>query len=161
MKIEIMKAEGEWFVWVLVLISVLVVLFMPKKNLTWVGVYITFGMAGYMTWVADAIVGGTFDLFDLAGKKTIELGDAFLISFVPASLSAIFANFYNPRKRWVYAVFFTLLSFVLELGLVQTGYMENINWKTIYGIPVYFFFYGFFFPWFLRVLTKKKLKVDT
>ncbi|MGM7721792.1 hypothetical protein [Metabacillus sp. Hm71] len=158
---EIMKAEGEWFAWLLVIISVLIVLLMPKKNLTWVGIFITFAVAGYLTWLADSIVGGSFDLFDLAGKNTIELGDAFLLSFVPPSLATIFVNFYNSKYRWIIAVIFTLLSFVLELGLVRTGYMENKNWETVYGIPVYFAVFGFLFPWFLGLLSKKMMKSDT
>ncbi|WP_139367383.1 hypothetical protein [Metabacillus halosaccharovorans] len=156
-----MKYEGEWYVWILVIISVFSVLLMPKKNLTWVGIFITFGVSGHITWLSDSIVGGAIDLFDLAKKNSIELSDAFLISFVPPCISTIYVNFYTPQKKWAFALIFTLLSFVLEIGLVKFGYMENKNWETLYGIPVYFIFYRFFFPWFLGLLSKKKVKIDS
>ncbi|WP_338448460.1 hypothetical protein R4Z09_19815 [Niallia oryzisoli] len=155
---EFMRYEGEWYVWILVIISVFTVLLMPKKNLTWIGVFITLGVAGHLTWISDSLVGGAFDLFDLAKKNTIELSDAFLISFVPACISTIYVNFYNFKKGLIFSSIFTLLSFVLEIGLVKVGYMENKNWETWYGIPVYFIFYRFFFPWFLGLLSKKLVK---
>jgi len=66
---QFMKYQGEWYVWVLVTVSILIVLFMPKKNLTWIGVFVTLGVAGYLTWVADSIAGSIFDLFDLAKRN--------------------------------------------------------------------------------------------
>lgn len=32
---EFMKYEGEWYVWTLFIITILFVIFMPKKKLTW------------------------------------------------------------------------------------------------------------------------------
>lgn len=155
---EIMKYQGEWYVWTLFIISVLIVLFMPKKNLTWVGVYIVLGVSGHFTWLANTIAGSALDTFDLAKKNTTELSDTFLLSFVPACISVIYVNFYSSKKRWTFAIIFTLLSFFLELGLVKVGYMKNVTWKTWYGLPVYFLLYSFFFPWLLKLLSKPLVK---
>lgn len=159
---EIMKYQGEWYVWTLLFFLILIVLLMPKKNLTWAGIFITLGVAGHLTWVSDSIAGSVLDLFDLAKRNTTELSDSFLLSFVPACISIIYVNFYSSHKRWIFAVIFTLFSFFLELGLVKVGYMRNKNWETWYGIPVYFIIYRFFFPWFLKlIITKKLTKVSS
>lgn len=156
---EFMKYEGEWYVWILVLISILLVLIMPKKNLTWVGIFITICVSVGLTWGSDSIAMSVFDLFDLAKKQTIEISDALLISFVPACIATIFVNFYKPQKKWVFTFVFTLLCFVLELGLVKFGYMKNNDWKTWYGIPVYFTVFRFFFPWYLKLISKELVKI--
>ncbi|WP_338787684.1 hypothetical protein [Metabacillus sp. FJAT-53654] len=151
---ELMKYEGEWYVWTLVITTILFVLIMPKKNLTWVGIFITIVFSSGFSWISDSIAGSLIDLFDLAKKQTIEPGDAMLISFVPASIATIYVNFYKPHKKWIFAFVFTLLCFVLELGLVKSGYMVNNDWNTWYGIPVYFTLFRFFFPWYLQLLSK-------
>ncbi|ALC81912.1 MULTISPECIES: hypothetical protein [Bacillus] len=157
---EIFKVEGEWYVWILGVALLLIVLFMPKKNLTWTGIFVTLGVAGDITWLADTVAAVPIDLFDIAKKNTTELSDTFLLTFVPASIATIYVNFYIPQKKWVFTVFFTFLSFLLESGLVQVGYMKNIYWETWYGIPIYFVLFGFFFPWLLRILSKKLVKLD-
>ncbi len=152
---EFMKYEGEWYVWSLVIISILFVLIMPKKNLTWVGIFITFVFSAGLTWTFDTISMSTFNLFDLAKKISIELTDALLIGVVPASIATIFVNFYKPHKKWIFVFIFTLLCFVLEFGLVLFGYMKNNSWNTWYGIPVYFIIFTFFFPWYVKLLSKQ------
>lgn len=112
-----------------------------------------------MTWIGDTIVGSIFDLFTLAKKQTIELTDSLLISFVPAGISAIYINFYNPKNGWIWAIVFTLLCFFLELGLVKVGYMINHDWKTWYGILVYFIVFKFFYPWYLKLLSRKLVNI--
>lgn len=78
----------------------------------------------------DTMAGSVLDLFDLAKKNTTELSDSILLSFIPAFISVIYVNYYNSQKKWIFAFIFTLLSFVLELGLVKVGYMKNNNWET-------------------------------
>lgn len=152
---EFMKYEGEGYVWSLVIISILFVLIMPKKNLTWVGIFITFVFSAGLTWTFDTISMSTFNLFDLAKKISIELTDALLIGVVPASIATIYVNFYKPHKKWIFVFIFTLLCFVLEYGLVLFGYMKNNSWNTWYGIPVYFIIFTFFFPWYVKLLSKQ------
>ncbi|MBD1382018.1 hypothetical protein [Metabacillus arenae] len=158
---EFLMNDGEWYVWTLVLISILTILMMPKKNLTWAGVFITLSVGGYLAWFSNSVIGSSIDLFDLAQKKTTEFSDASLLTFVPPCIATIYVNFYNPQKGWFFAITFTLVCFVLEWLLVIVGYMENINWKTWYGIPVYFFFFKFFFPFLLRLLSKKLVKTES
>lgn len=152
---EFMKYEGEGYVWSLVIISILFVLIMPKKNLTWVGIFITFVFSAGLTWTFDTISMSTFNLFDLAKKISIELTDALLIGVVPASIATIYVNFYKHHKKWNFIFIFTLLCFVLEYGLVLFGYMKNNSWNTWYGIPVYFIIFTFFFPWYVKLLSKQ------
>jgi hypothetical protein len=156
---EFMEYKGEWYVWTLVIVSILFVLIMPKKNLTWVGIFITFVFSAGLTWTFDTISMSIFDLFDLAKKISIELSDALLIGFVPASIATIYVNFYKPQKKWIYVFVFTFLCFVLELGLVQFGYMKNNAWKTWYGIPVYFIIFKFFYPLYLKLISKELVKL--
>jgi hypothetical protein len=156
---EFMKYEGEWYVWTILFITILIVLFMPKKNLTWAGIFITILLSGGLTWIGDTIAGSIFDLFTLAKKQTIELSDSLLISFVPAGIATIYVNFYKPEKAWVWAIIFTLLCFFLELGLVKVGYMINHDWETWYGILVYFIVFRFFYPWYSKLLTQKLVNI--
>lgn len=134
-------------------ISILFVILMPKKTLTWGGICITILFSGGLTWIGDTIVGSIFDLFALAKNQTIELTDSLLISFVPAAIATIYVNFYKPKKKWVWAIAFTFLCFFLELGLVKVGYMKNHDWQTWYGLIVYFCVFRFFFPWYLKLLS--------
>jgi hypothetical protein len=156
---EIMKYEGEWYVWTILFITIVIVLFMPKKNLTWAGVFITILLAGGMTWIGEVLVGSIIDVFTLAKKQTTEFSETFLISFVPEGIATIYVNFYKPEKAWVWAFIFTFLCFFLELGLVKVGYMINHGWETWYGIPVYFIAFRFFFPWYLKLLSQKLVNI--
>jgi hypothetical protein len=157
---EVMIYKGEWFVWLLVGVSLAVVFLMPKKNLTWTGLFISLRVSGDITWFADVVAATPIDLFDLSKKNTTDLSDAFLFTFVPSSIATVFMNFYEPSKKWLFTVMFILLSSGLEWGLVLVGYMRNLQWETWYGIPVYFLLFFFFFPWLLRILSKRLINHD-
>ncbi|MDQ0899279.1 MULTISPECIES: hypothetical protein [unclassified Paenibacillus] len=156
---EITLYKGEWYVWSLFVFWILTVLLMPKKNLTWVGVLVTFGVTSSITWFCDTLIGSAFDLFDLSKTNAVELSDSILVTFVPACIVTVYVNYLDLKRKWVYAFFFTLLSFGLEWVLVKVGYMRNKNWNTLYSIPVYFIFFAFFFPWLLRMISKKEVNL--
>ena len=57
---ELMKYEGEWYVWTLVITTILFVLIMPKKNLTWVGIFITILFLIYITLESNSSIPSSY-----------------------------------------------------------------------------------------------------
>lgn len=144
--------QGSWFVYLTVAVLLLVVLFMPKRNLKWWGIYLTFGVVGQLAWLLDSFFASPLDIFDLAKKNTTELSDVFTIGVVPPLFAIVFLNFYKKDRKWGLVLLFTALSFLFEWGLVKVDYMTLKGWKTWYSLPVYFAMYAWFLPWHDRVM---------
>lgn len=53
-------AKGLWLPITLAIILLLFVFIMPKKEMSWRGIYVTIGVIGLATWVADNIFAGFF-----------------------------------------------------------------------------------------------------
>lgn len=148
-----LSAKGVWFPIVIGIISLLFMLFMPKR-LSWREIYLTFGVVGFVTLVIDVIIMSTWlDIFDLGSKPNIEgIGDLVGLALIPSCIAVIFLNFLKQEKKWVYVAIFTLLSFLYEWTLVQVGYMKNKGWHTWWSIPVYIFVFGYWLPWQLGLI---------
>ncbi|WP_102275147.1 hypothetical protein [Cytobacillus massiliigabonensis] len=147
-----LTAKGIWFPIALGIISLLYILFMPK-HISWKVIYLTFGIGGFMATLLDVIVmSGWLDVFDLGQSKIPGLGDLISYSLIAPCFAVIFLNYFNPEKKWKYVVLFTLLSFLSEWMLVKVGYMKLKGWNTWWSLPVYFFIFGFWLPWHLRVI---------
>ena len=101
---EFMKYQGEWYVWILFLILILFVIFMPKRNLTWAGIFVTLGVAGHLTWISDSIAGSVFDLFDLAKSNTTELSLGYLYILLSiGSFSVVLkTNYYEKASKSIF-----------------------------------------------------------
>lgn len=83
-------------------------LFMPKR-LSWREILFTFGLIGYITWMIDANVTYTLDIFDMGKKNMVGLGDVITLGIIPSSLAVIYLNFFKQGKKWLYAVLFTAI----------------------------------------------------
>jgi hypothetical protein len=149
-------AEGIWFPMLFGTLALLYMLFMPKKRISWREIYFTFGLIGFVTWALDVTFLATYlDMFDLGDDpKSTGIGDFMALAIVPPCLAVIYLNYYRQEKRWMYVVFFTLLSLLFEWGLVQLNFMKLYGWQTWWSIPVYILVYAFWLPWHLRLLRK-------
>lgn len=162
-----LTAKGVWFPIVVGIISLLFMLFMPKR-LSWQEIYLTFGVVGFVTLVIDVIVMSTWlDLFDLGSKPHIEgIGDLISLAIIPSCMAVIFLNFLIPEKKGMYVALFTLISFIFEWTLVEAGYMKLEGWNTWWSIPVYLIVYRFWLPWQLDLIrdasgiTQKKYSLS-
>ncbi len=147
-----LSAKGIWVPIILGTISLLYMLFMPKR-LSWREIYLTFGIGAFLAILLDVIVmSGLIDIFDLGDPNKQGLGDLLSYGIAAPCYAIIFLNYFEQEKKWMYVVLFTLLSFLSEWILVQVGFMELKGWNTWWSIPVYIIIFGFWLPWHLRVM---------
>ncbi|MEW9674324.1 hypothetical protein [Ammoniphilus sp. 3BR4] len=149
-----LQSKGIWFPITFGVIVLLFALFMPKR-LSWREFYLTFGLVGWIGWMSDIFIGITLDWFDLGIPNKIGLADIISIGIIPSALSVIFLNYYEEKRKWLYAIGFTALSFAFEWVAVQVGYMKLHGWNTWWSLPVYIFVYGFFLPWHIKLIRKE------
>lgn len=153
-----LSAKGIWFPILLGIISLLYMLFMPK-HISWKIIYLTFCVGGFMAILLDVIImSGWIDVFDLGKAKLPGLGDLISYSVIAPCYAVIFLNYYQPERKWILVVLFTLLSFLSEWILVKVGYMKLKGWNTWWSIPVYFLIFGFWLPWHMRLIRKSSEK---
>ncbi|RBW68585.1 hypothetical protein [Bacillus taeanensis] len=147
-------SKGTWYPIGVAIIVFLFMVFMHKR-LSWRQNFFAFCVIGYMTWTIDVIVGSYIDVFDLGKKHSEGIGEFVSYAVIPESLYVIYLNYLKQEKKWLYALFFTVLSFLFEWGLVKVGYMKLTGWRTWYTIPVYFGVFGFILPWLLQLLRRE------
>ncbi|WP_338786986.1 hypothetical protein [Metabacillus sp. FJAT-53654] len=141
-----LDAKGLWLPITLSLILLLVALFMPKKNIGWRELYITIGVIGLVTWVADGIFARFLDLVDFGHPKISGIGELVTYSFVPSSLAVIYLNYLNLANKWKLVIIFTLISTIIEWLVVQVGYMKLSHWNHMFSLPIFFIVYSFVLP---------------
>lgn len=146
-------AKGVWFPIVVGVVLFLFMLFM-RKRLSWREILFIYGIIGFLTWMTDNFVAGIIDAFDLGDPQKEGIGEIFTYGIIPPSLAVISLN-YKGNKKWVSAIFFTVLSLLFEWGLVQVGYMKLKGWVTIWSSPVYLGMFGLILPWLLGLLRKE------
>ncbi|MGW9165518.1 hypothetical protein ACWGPZ_29820, partial [Priestia megaterium] len=130
-------------------------LFMPKRRINWLEFYITFGVVGYVAWISDTIVGRMLDLVDLGHPELTGLGEFVSYSFIPSSLSVIYLNYVKTRNKWLLVLLFSLLSTLIEWGMIQIGYLKMKNWGFfIFSIIAYLIVFGLILPIHIKVIKK-------
>jgi hypothetical protein len=150
-----LQQPGIWFPFVVSAILLFFILLMPKRQLNWRGIYLTFGVIGYVALILDInIVGIYLDWFDLGNPKIEGLGDFTTYGIIPSCLAVAFLNYFDRKGKWLYVAFFTLISFLFEWELTQVGYMKLKGWQSWYSIPVYILVYGWWLPWHLELMQK-------
>ncbi|WP_226528371.1 hypothetical protein [Metabacillus niabensis] len=151
-----LSAEGIWFPFTLCIISLIYILFMPKR-LTWREIYLIFGTVGYVAVMIDMfLMLNYFDAFDLGRDPEQEgIGDLISYGIIPSCYAVIFLNHLKEKNKWIYVTLFTLLSSLSEWLLVQVGYMKLKGWQTWWSIPVFIIVFGFWLPWHLKLIRKK------
>jgi hypothetical protein len=71
-----LEAKGLWFPVVVGIVALFSIVLMPKRNINWRGIYLTFGVVGYVALLLDIIVVGQyFDVFDLGNQTKEGIGD--------------------------------------------------------------------------------------
>jgi hypothetical protein len=143
-----------WYAYTIVAIFLLILLFMPKK-LTLREMYLSAGVLGFGAWLGNALVGDVFKAFRIGPSPHTYFIDYIFISFVPLVIGLIFLNFLTHNKSTLYKWLWIVLSFLLELGAVKSGYMVSMGWKTWYSIPVFIFVFLAFLPWHLRIMRSE------
>lgn len=143
-----LQEKGIWLPLAAGTILLIFVLLMPKRKINWRGIYLTFGVVGFITLIIDIFLMAQYlDLFDI-GNPTIEgVGDLMTYAVIPPSLAVVYLNYYDRGKKWLYISLFIIISFSFEWGLTQAGYMELKGWQNWYSLPVYYIIYSLWLPW--------------
>ena len=150
-----LQQPGIWFPLVTGAIALLFILFMPKRQMNWRGIYITFGVIGYVTLMLDVfIVGEYFDLFDIGSQDPEGIGDLMTYAVIPSCLAVAYLNFFDRKNIWLYVALFTAISFLFEWELTHVGYMKLKGWQNWYSIPVYIIVYYLWLPWHLKLIQQ-------
>ncbi|WP_289890963.1 hypothetical protein [Virgibacillus pantothenticus] len=147
-----LHSKGIWFPITISIVLALIMLFVPKKHITWKEIYAMFGIIAFITWVSDAIIGRTLDLIDLGNPKTAGLAEILVYTFVPSSLSILFSNYYTSKNKWLLVLIFTIIASVIEWIMVQLGYLKYKGWNPLISITVYIIAFGFLIPAHIKML---------
>ncbi|NPV92169.1 MAG: hypothetical protein HPY50_15485 [Firmicutes bacterium] len=154
-------AQGVWFPIVIGVIALLFVVLMPKKRLNWMGIYLTFGVVGYVTIMLDIFILGQYvDLFDIGDPFLEGIGDLFTYTIIPPCLAVIFLNYFDRLQKWWYVAFFMAVSFSYEWVLTRLGFMVLKGWQNWYSIPVYFLVYSYWLPWHFGLLKSTRGTIE-
>jgi hypothetical protein len=151
-----LEAKGLWLPITISIILLLVALLMPKKNIGWREFYITMGVIGLVTWVADGIFARFLDLVDFGHPKISGIGELITYSFVPSSLAVIYLNYLNLANKWKLVILFILISILIEWSVVQVGYMKLTHWNHLFSLPIFFIVYSFVLPIHFRIIKCNK-----
>lgn len=145
-------AKGLWFPVTVSILLALTVLFISKKNISWREIYMTFGIVGFVTWISDALIARSLDLIDLGDHNTAGLGDILSYTFIPTSLSILFLNFLTKENKWKLSILFTVLSFLVEVGMFYTGYLKYSGWNWAISLIVFLIAFSFLLPIHLKII---------
>lgn len=151
--------QGAWLVYLAgaILLSLAILL---RKRISWKEWYVTFGVVGFLAWMADIVLFFQLDLLD-SGKPAIgSFPDLIMFSIAPSCIAVLYLNYYTNNKRWIIGLIFTLCSLIIEYLLVKVGFLTQKGWRTWYSIPFYSFMYFIFLPWHLRFIRVEK-QIDT
>lgn len=145
-------AKGLWLPVSLGIILFLYALLMPKKMINWRELYITIGVIGLVTWIADGIFARYLDLVDFGNPNISGIGEFISYSLVPSSLAVIYLNYLNKENKWKLVIIFTLISILIEWTVAKVGYMKLPHWSHLYSIPIFFLVYSYILPLHLRII---------
>jgi len=151
-----LNAKGLWLPVSLAIIIFLCALLMPKKKINWREFYITIGVVGFLTWIADGIFARYLDLVDFGDPNITGIGEFISYSFVPSSLAVIYLNYLSLENKWKLVIIFTLISVLIEWSVEQVDYMKLIHWNHLYSIPIYLLIYSYILPLHFRIIKCDK-----
>ncbi|KZE45902.1 hypothetical protein AV649_03705 [Rossellomorea marisflavi] len=149
-------ATGLWFPITVSLLLAVCMLIQPKRCLSWVELYITFGVVGLAAWLSDVLVMRVLDWVDLGDAKITGIGEVLSYTLIPASLAILYLNLTTHEKRWRNSFLFTLLSFLIQAGMEYSGYMKVVSPLILYVSPIFYLIvYRFILPIHLRIIRKQ------
>ncbi|TDB53735.1 hypothetical protein [Bacillus sp. CBEL-1] len=150
-----LSAKGVWFPIVISGALFLYSLIMPKREINWVDYYVTFSFIGYIAWVINSLVGRMFDLVDLGDKNVTGIGEFVSYSIIPSALAVIYVNYATAKNRWSLVVLFTVISTLIEWGMIAVDYLHIKNWSFFaFSIILYFIVFAFVLPWHMRFIKR-------
>ncbi|MDF2921840.1 MAG: hypothetical protein K0R57_754 [Paenibacillaceae bacterium] len=156
-------AKGAWLVYGIGALLLVLALFFRRK-LTWREYYITFGIMAAAGWLGNIVFFFQLDLLDSGDPSIGGIADIIVFTIAPSCIALLYLNVYNPRRKWIFSLSFSLLSLLLEYILVVAGFLIQKGWHTWYSIPLYFLFYHFGLPWHLQYIrqeTRVNIKYET
>ncbi|MEW4325631.1 hypothetical protein Q0N12_03035 [Rossellomorea marisflavi] len=149
-------AEGLWFPLTVSLILALCMLIQPKRLISWVELYITFGVVGLAAWLSDVLVMRVLDWVDVGDAKITGIGEVLSYTLVPTSLAILYLNLTPYENRWRNSIVFTLLSFLIQAGMEYFGYMKVVSPLILYISPIFYLIvFRFILPIHLRIIRKQ------
>jgi hypothetical protein len=148
-------AKGVWFPVAASVLFAITALIIPKKNISWKEIYITFGVVGFVTWFSDGLLARGFDLFDVGGPRKAGLGDILSYTFIPTSLAILYLNFLTKNNKWKLTFCFTIISLLIEFGMVYVGYMKFKGWNWLISIIVFLIAFDIILPIHIRFIRKE------
>ena len=150
-----LQQPGIWFPLSIAVSLLAFMIFMPKRQINWQGIYFTFGVVGYVGLMLDInILGSYLDWFDLGDSQKEGLGDLASYGLIPSCMAIIYLNYFNRQTKWSFVGLFTLLSFLYEWELTNIGYMKLKGWQDWYSIPLFILVYGVWLPWHFEMLQR-------
>ncbi|NRD77128.1 hypothetical protein HPT25_06415 [Bacillus sp. BRMEA1] len=148
-------AQGLWLAIVISLILFIYALLMPKKEISWRDFYITFGIIGFFAWLSDSVFGKMLDIVDFGNPKITGIGEFFSYSLIPSSLAVIYLNYFKRENKWILAIVFTIISTLIEWGMIKVGYMKTHGWGFFVSIPFYFVIFLLILPLHKKIIKCK------
>lgn len=147
-----LEAKGIGYPISLVALLILFILFMKKRQLTWLQIYTTFGVVCSVTWIMDVSAAIYFDAFRYGSDHGIGIADLLSISFIPSGLAIIYLNYRTKSNKWLMLILFSLLSLAIELAAIHIEYFHLKYWKIYYSGIMYVIIYGLILPLHKRFL---------
>ncbi|WP_080848221.1 hypothetical protein [Cytobacillus gottheilii] len=148
-------AKGLWFPIIVSIALFLTLCFIPKKKINIVEIYIIFCIVAFVTWLSDGIVLRVFDLIDLGAPDKPGLGDILSYTFIPPSLACIFLCYLDSRNKWIFVILFSAISFLIELGMEFSGYMDTNHWFKYVSLIFYIITFAFLLPLQLKIIRQR------
>jgi hypothetical protein len=145
-------SKGLWFPVIISILLFITVLIIPKKNITWREIYITFGIVGFVTWISDALITRVFDLIDLGNPNVTGMGEILCYTLIPTSLSVLYLNYFTNKNKWKLTILFIVLSFLVDIGMEYFGYMEYNGWNLFYSLLSFLLVFGYLLPLHIKLI---------
>ncbi|MFX3618639.1 MAG: hypothetical protein ACE3JK_14115 [Sporolactobacillus sp.] len=149
-----LHANGIWVPLTVVSLLIILVIFTPKKHISWRKIYVTFGVIGFITWFSDSIISRLLNLTDFGNPITDGISDILSYCFIPSSLACLYLNYFNGRNRNLLAPIFIIVSLCIELSMLRVGYLRFHGWNTFFSLIIYALAYYIFLPLHAKIISK-------
>lgn len=129
-----------YVLWITFAILIIFLFVMPKK-LTWRKNILAIPVVSYCAWIAHFLIAVKLDFVDFGPTKEVEYPDFFLVTLIPPLLAITYLNYLKNNHYMMYAVIWSVGSFLIEYLLSLSGFMKHYEWRLWYSLPVYLLCY--------------------
>lgn len=128
------------FLLVSYLITLLIILFMPKR-LNRYEFYFAFLAVSFHMIFADLLFADILDLYDLMKQNGPSFSDLMVQITLPFLFGILYLNFMpiEKKKFLLYLTFWVVFSVLYEQLSRYFGYIEYKGWKIVYSILFYIY----------------------